>query len=73
MNPIASLSSIAQANQLNATQPRSTHRHGGHFVISEGNTSSGSVGNAGAVQSFASILAGAAGTAAGNSAKKLPG
>jgi len=63
MTPATSLSSIAQTNQLDATQSRTTHRHGGHFVMTEGNTGSNSAGNAGAVQSFASILAGVAGTA----------
>jgi len=63
MTPATSLSSIAQTNQLDATQSRATHRHGGHFVMTEGNTGSSASGNAGAAQSFASILASVAGTA----------
>jgi hypothetical protein len=63
MNPATSLSPVATADQLGATRPRGAHSHGSHFVMTEGNTKADGAGNAGAVQSFAQILAHAAGTA----------
>ncbi len=76
MNTIQDLSTSATASQLTATKPRGAHSHGSHFVMSEGNAASGAAGNAGAVQSFASILAGIAGVAVGKgqgTAKNLLG
>jgi hypothetical protein len=76
MTTIHDLSASATASQLTATRPRNTHGHGAHFVMSEGNAASGASGNAGAVQSFASILAGITGVATGKghgTAKNLLG
>jgi hypothetical protein len=75
MTPISSLTAVAQANQVNATQARSSHRHGAHFIMTEGSTSTGTSGNAGAVQSFADILAGVTGgvAKAAGAAKTLLG
>ena len=76
MNSILDLSTNTTANQLTATKPRGAHSHGAHFVMNEGNAASGAAGNAGAGQSFASILAGITGVATGKgqgSAKNLLG
>ncbi len=63
MNAIQDLSPGTAANQLTATKPRGVHGHGAHFVMTEGNAASGQAGNAGAVQSFAQILASVTGGA----------
>ena len=76
MNAIQDLSASTAANQLTATKPRGAHGHGAHFVMTEGNAASGQAGNAGAVQSFAQILAsvtGGAVTKSASAAKNLLG
>ena len=63
MTAIQDLSPGSVANQLTATKPHGARSHGAHFVMTEGNAASGPAGNAGAVQSFAQILASVTGGA----------